>query len=54
MTLLEEINEYKVEFRAEMCTNLDLVIWKVGMNADIIKLILAWLIRIYVFSWGRL
>ena len=39
--LLEELNECKGKFEVEMCTNLDLEIWEVGMNANIIKLIYA-------------
>ena len=41
VTLLEELNECKVKFGAETCTNLDLVIWESGMNANIIKLVYA-------------
>ena len=52
--LFEELDECKADFGAEECSNLDLVIRKVGMNADIIKLIYAWLIGIHVLSRGRL
>ena len=41
MVLLEELDECKVESRAEACSNLDLVVWVVGMDAEIIEFIYA-------------
>ena len=54
MVLLEELNECTVEFRAEACSNLDLVVWVVGMDADIIEFIYAWLIGLQMLNQGRL
>ena len=48
--LFEELNECKAKFEAETCTNLDLVIWEVRMNANIIKPIYARFIGICMFS----
>ena len=41
MVLLKELDEYEAEFRAEECSNWDLVVWVVGMDADIIEFIYA-------------
>ena len=46
VVLLEELDECKAEFRAEACSNLDLVVRVVGMDADIIEFIYARLILI--------
>ena len=52
--LYEELDECKVEFRAEACSNLDIVIWIIRMDVHIIKLVYTWLIGLQVFSHGRL
>ena len=54
MALLKELNEYEAEFRAEACSNLDLVIWIVRMDAHIIKLVYSRLIGLRVLSRDRL
>lgn len=54
VVLLKELNEYKAEFRAEACSNLDLVVLVVGMDADIIEFVYARLIQLQMLSWGRL
>ena len=54
VVLLEELDECKMEFKAEACSNLDLVVWVVGMDADIIEFIYAWLIGLQMLSQGRL
>ena len=46
VVLLEELDEYKVEFRDEACSNLDLVVRVVGMDADIIEFVYACLIQL--------
>ena len=53
VTLFEELDECKSQFRAEACSNLNLVISKVRMDANIIKLIYAHLVGFFVLSWGR-
>ena len=52
--LLEKLNECKAKVGPEMRTNLDLVIQKVGVDTNIIQLIYAQLIRIYMLNWSRL
>ena len=52
--LFEELDEYKVQLRAETCSDLDFVIWKVRMDAYIIKFIYTRLVGLQVFSCGRL
>ena len=52
--LFEELDKCKVKFGVEVCSNLDLVIQKVGMNANIIKFIYAQAIGICVLSQGTL
>ena len=54
MVLLEELDECKAEFGAEARSNLDLVVWVVGMDADIIKFIYARQIGLQMLSQGRL
>ena len=44
MVLLEELDECKAEFEVEACPNLDLVVWVVGVDADIVEFIYAQLI----------
>ena len=44
----------KAEFRAEVCSNLDLVVWVVFMDADIIKFVYARLVELLMLSQGRL
>ena len=39
MVLLEELDECKAQLEAEACSDLDFVIWKVWMDANIIKFI---------------
>ena len=48
--LLEKLNECKAEVGSKTCANLDLVIQKVWVDADIIQLIYARLIGICVFN----
>ena len=54
IALLEELDEYEVEFRAESCTNLNLVVWEVRVYTNIIELVNPWLIGIRVLNRGRL
>ena len=54
VVLLEELDECKPKLCAEACSNLDFVVWIVGMDADVVKFIYAWLIRHQMLSWGRL
>ena len=54
IVLLEELDECKVEFGAEACSNLDLVVWVIGMSADIVEFVYAWLIQLWMLSQGRL
>ena len=54
MVLLEELDEYESEFKAEARSNLDLVVQVIGMNAYIIKFIYARLIRLWILSRDRL
>ena len=54
VVLLEELDECEVEFGAEALSNLDLVVRVIGMNADIVEFISARLIRLWMFSRGRL
>ena len=54
VVLSEELDECEVDFRAEACFNLDLMIWIVRMDAHIIKLVYAPLIRLRVLSQGKL
>ena len=54
MVLLKELDECKAEFRAEACSNLDLVVWVIGMNADIVEFVYAQLIQLQMLSRGRL
>ena len=46
VVLFEELDECEVHLIAETCSDLDFVIWKVKMDANIIKLIYAQLIRL--------
>ena len=39
VVLLEELDECEVEFGAEVCSNLDLVVWIIGMDADVVEFI---------------
>ena len=50
VVLLKELDEGKVEFRVDACSTLDLVVLVVGMDADIIVFVYAWLIGLWVFS----
>ena len=54
VVLLEELDECKVEFRAKVCSNLNFVVWVVGVDVDIIEFIYARLIRFWELSRGRL
>ena len=54
VVLLEELDECKAEFRAKACSNLDLVVWVIGMDANIVELVYAQLIRLRMLSQGRL
>ena len=54
MVLFEELDECKVEFGAEACSNLDLVVRVVRMDVEIIEFVYAWLILLQMLSWGRL
>ena len=54
VVLLNELDECKVKFGAEACSNLDLVFRVVGMDVDIDKFIYAWLIWLQMLSRGRL
>ena len=54
LVLLEELAECKAEFGAEVCSNLDLMVRVVGMDADIVKLVYARLIRLRMLNQGRL
>ena len=46
VVLLEELDECKAEFRAEVCSNLDFMVQIVGMDADIIEFVYARLVRL--------
>ena len=54
VVLLEELDECKGKFKAKACSNLDLVVWVVGIDVDIIKFVYAQLIGLRLLSWGRL
>ena len=54
MVLLEELNECEAEVRAEACSNLDFMVWVVGVDANSVKFVFAWMIRLYMLSKGRL
>ena len=54
VVLLKELNECEVEFGAGAGSNLDLVVWVIEMNADIIRFIYARLIRLRMLSQDRL
>ena len=54
MVLLEELDECKTEFRAEACSNLDLMVWVVRMDVNIIEFVYAQLIGLWMLSQGRL
>ena len=54
MVLLEEFDEYELELGAEVCPNLDFVVQIVGMDADIVQFVYAWLIRLWMLNRGRL
>ena len=54
MVLLEELDEYKAEFGAKVCSNLDLVVWVIRMNTDIVEFFYAQLVRLRILSRGRL
>ena len=51
---LEELDECESELEAEASPNLDFVVRIVGMDADVIEFIYAWLIRLGMLSRGRL
>ena len=44
VVLLEELDECESELGAEACSNLDFMVWIVGMDADVVKLVYAWLV----------
>ena len=44
MVLLEELDECKSELGAEACSDLDFVFWIVGIDADVVEFVYAWLI----------
>ena len=54
VVLLEELDECEAKFRAEVHSNLDLGVWVIGMNPDIIEFIYAQLIQLQMLSWGKL
>ena len=54
VVLLEELDEYESELRVDACSNLDFVVWIVGMDADVVEFVYAWLIRLQMLSRGRL
>ena len=50
VVLFEELDECKAEFGAEACPNLDLVVWVVGVDADIVQFVYAQLIWLRMLS----
>ena len=54
VVLLEELDECKAEFRADVCSDLNFVVWVVGVDAEIVKLIYTQLIGLWILSRGRL
>jgi len=50
VVLFKELDEYKAEFGAEACSNLDLVVRVIGMNVDTVKFIYAWLVWLWILS----
>ena len=50
MLLLEEVDECKAEVGSELSTDLDLVVWEVQKDGDVIKLVYVQLIWICMFS----
>ena len=50
VALLEELDEFEAELRAEVRSNLDLVVWVIGMDVDIVKFFYARLIRLRMLS----
>ena len=54
VVLLEELDECEAEFRAEARSNLDLVVWIIGVDANVVKFIYDWLIWLQMLSRGRL
>ena len=54
VVLFEELDMCKAEFGAEACSNLDLMVRVVGMDADIVKFIYTQLIGLWMLSRGRL
>ena len=46
VVLRQELDECKPELCAESCPDLDFVVWIVRMDADVVKFIYAWLVRL--------
>ena len=51
IVLLEELDECKAKFGAEACSNLDLVVWVVGIDADNIEFVYT---QLQMLSQGKL
>ena len=54
MVLSEECDECEPELCAETCPDLDLVVWIVRMDADVVKFVKARLVRLQMLIRSRL
>ena len=54
MVLREELEECEPELCTKACPNLDFVVRIVRMDANVVKFVYAWLVRLWMLSRSRL